>query len=39
VATLYYAPAANVVIYLCMALVLMLRPQGLLGESEVIRQS
>lgn len=39
VTTLYYAPAANVVIYLCMALVLMLRPQGLLGESEVIRQS
>ncbi len=39
VTTLYYAPAANVVIYLCMALVLLLRPQGLLGESEVIRQS
>jgi branched-chain amino acid transport system permease protein len=37
--TLYYAPAANVVIYLCMAVVLLLRPQGLLGESEVIRQS
>jgi branched-subunit amino acid ABC-type transport system permease component len=39
VTTLYYAPAANVVIYLCMALVLLVRPQGLLGESEVVRQS
>jgi branched-subunit amino acid ABC-type transport system permease component len=38
VTTVLYAPAANVVIYLCMALVLVLRPQGLLGESEVIRQ-
>jgi branched-chain amino acid transport system permease protein len=38
VTTLVYAPAANVIIYLCMALVLLLRPQGLLGESEVIRQ-
>ncbi|HEV3088122.1 MAG TPA: hypothetical protein VGX96_12940, partial [Candidatus Elarobacter sp.] len=37
--TLFYAPAANVIIYVCMALVLLLRPQGLLGESEVIRQS
>ena len=37
--TLVYAPAANVIIYVCMALVLTLRPQGLLGESEVIRQS
>jgi branched-chain amino acid transport system permease protein len=36
--TLAFAPAANVIIYLCMALVLLLRPQGLLGESEVIRQ-
>ncbi len=36
--TLVYAPAANVIIYVCMALVLLLRPQGLLGESEVIRQ-
>jgi branched-subunit amino acid ABC-type transport system permease component len=27
-----------VIIYLCMALVLLLRPQGLLGESEVIKQ-
>ena len=35
---LAYAPASNVVIYLAMALVLLLRPQGLLGESEVIRQ-
>jgi len=39
VTTLYYAPAADVVIYVCMALILLLRPQGLLGESEVIRQS
>jgi branched-chain amino acid transport system permease protein len=38
VTTLAFAPAANVIIYLCMALVLLLRPQGLLGESEVIRQ-
>jgi branched-chain amino acid transport system permease protein len=37
--TLVYAPAANVIIYICMALVLLFRPQGLLGESEVIRQS
>ncbi len=39
ITTLVYAPAANVIIYLCMALVLLFRPQGLLGESEVIRQS
>lgn len=39
VTTLVYAPAANVIIYVCMALVLLFRPQGLLGESEVIRQS
>ena len=37
--TIVFAPAANVVIYLCMAVVLLLRPQGLFGESEVIRQS
>ena len=37
--TLVYAPASNVIIYLCMALILLFRPQGLLGESEVIRQS
>jgi branched-chain amino acid transport system permease protein len=37
--TLIYAPAASVIIYICMALVLLFRPQGLLGESEVIRQS
>ena len=30
--------ASDVVIYVCMALVLLFRPQGLLGESEVIRQ-
>ncbi|MDB5070977.1 MAG: transporter permease [Candidatus Eremiobacteraeota bacterium] len=35
---LVYAPGSSVIIYLCMALVLLLRPQGLLGESEVIRQ-
>jgi branched-chain amino acid transport system permease protein len=39
ITTLLYAPAANVVIYVCMAVVLLFRPQGLLGESEVIRQS
>ena len=38
VTTLVFPPAANVIIYICMALVLLLRPQGLLGESEVIRQ-
>jgi branched-chain amino acid transport system permease protein len=37
VTTLLYPPAADVVIYVCMALILVLRPQGLLGESEVIR--
>jgi len=36
---LWLPPASNVVIYLCMALILLFRPQGLLGESEVIRQS
>jgi branched-chain amino acid transport system permease protein len=36
--TVIFPPAANVIIYVCMALVLLLRPQGLLGESEVIRQ-
>ena len=35
----WFAPASDVVIYVCMALILLLRPQGLLGESEVIRQS
>jgi branched-chain amino acid transport system permease protein len=39
ITTIVFAPASNVVIYLCMALVLVLRPQGLLGESEVIRQT
>jgi branched-chain amino acid transport system permease protein len=38
ITTVAYAPAANVIIYVCMALVLVLRPQGLLGESEVIHQ-
>ena len=38
VTTLAFPSAANVVIYVCMAVVLLLRPQGLLGESEVIRQ-
>ncbi|MGD1067682.1 MAG: branched-chain amino acid ABC transporter permease [Vulcanimicrobiaceae bacterium] len=37
--TVWFAPASDVVIYVCMALILLLRPQGLLGESEVIRQS
>jgi branched-chain amino acid transport system permease protein len=37
--TIVFAPASNVVIYLCMALILIFRPQGLLGESEVVRQS
>ncbi len=36
--TLYYPPAADVVIYVLMAAVLLVRPQGLFGESEVIRQ-
>ncbi len=35
--TLIYPGAAEVVIYVAMALVLLVRPQGLLGESEVIR--
>jgi branched-chain amino acid transport system permease protein len=38
VTSLYYPSASNVVIYVAMALVLLLRPQGLFGESEVIRQ-
>jgi len=36
--TLYYPPAADVIIYVLMAAVLLVRPQGLFGESEVIRQ-
>jgi len=36
--TLYYPPAADVIIYVLMAVVLVVRPQGLFGESEVIRQ-
>jgi branched-chain amino acid transport system permease protein len=39
ITTLVFPPAADVIIYICMALILLLRPQGLLGESEVIRQS
>ena len=35
--TLLFPAAADVVIYIAMALVLIVRPQGLLGESEVIR--
>ena len=31
ITTVVYAPAANVVIYLCMALVLILKPSGLTG--------
>ena len=37
IATLVFPAASDVVIYLAMALVLIVRPQGLLGESEVIR--
>jgi branched-subunit amino acid ABC-type transport system permease component len=36
-ATLWLPQASDVVIYVAMALVLLIRPQGLLGESEVIR--
>jgi branched-subunit amino acid ABC-type transport system permease component len=36
-ATLWLPQASDVVIYIAMALVLLIRPQGLLGESEVIR--
>lgn len=35
--TLVFPAASDVVIYVAMALVLIVRPQGLLGESEVIR--
>jgi branched-chain amino acid transport system permease protein len=35
--TLVFPAAADVVIYVAMALVLLVRPSGLLGESEVIR--
>ncbi len=35
--TLVFPEASNVVIYVAMALVLLVRPSGLLGESEVIR--
>ncbi len=35
--TLIYPGAAEVIIYVAMALVLLVRPQGLFGESEVIR--
>ncbi len=35
--TLFYAQASEVIVYVVMALVLLLRPQGLMGESEVIR--
>jgi branched-chain amino acid transport system permease protein len=37
VTTLIYPAASDVVIYIAMALVLLVRPSGLLGESEVIR--
>lgn len=36
--TLVYPGAAEVIIYVAMAVVLLVRPQGLLGESEIIRQ-
>lgn len=35
--TLFFPAASDIVIYVAMALVLLVRPQGLLGESEVIR--
>ncbi len=35
--TLIYPGAAEVIIYVAMAIVLLVRPQGLLGESEIIR--
>ncbi|GAC1302230.1 MAG: branched-chain amino acid ABC transporter permease [Vulcanimicrobiaceae bacterium] len=35
--TLFFPAAADVVIYVAMALVLIVRPSGLLGESEMIR--
>jgi len=38
ITTLIYAPAANVVIYVLMALVIILRPRGLFGQGELIRQ-
>jgi branched-chain amino acid transport system permease protein len=34
---LFFPPASEVVIYFAMALVLLVRPSGLLGESEMIR--
>ncbi len=37
VTTLVFPAASDVVIYVAMALVLIIRPSGLLGESEVIR--
>jgi len=37
VTTLVFPAASDVVIYIAMALVLLIRPSGLLGESEVIR--
>ena len=35
--TLFFPAASDVVIYVAMAGVLLVRPQGLFGESEVIR--
>jgi branched-chain amino acid transport system permease protein len=35
--TLFFPAASDVVIYVVMAIVLLVRPQGLFGESEVIR--
>ncbi len=35
--TLFFPAASDVVIYVAMALVLLVRPSGLLGESEIIR--
>jgi branched-subunit amino acid ABC-type transport system permease component len=36
-ATLWLPAASDVIIYVAMALVLLIRPQGLFGESEIIR--
>jgi branched-chain amino acid transport system permease protein len=37
ITTLIAPAASDIIIYVAMALVLLVRPQGLLGESEVIR--
>lgn len=37
VTQLVFPPGADIIIYIVMAMVLLLRPQGLLGESEIIK--